>query len=136
MSDNVLVALPEEVSLALLDEGPSIAEEVMQPRGPVLDVALEVLNDSETFVSLVAGLPAVIVLLKKLTAWRRSRPNGSQTIDIRVGDGFTLTLDAGGDEAAINDAAELIVRHLARRPSAQSRGGRSDADRAGRHRAH
>jgi hypothetical protein len=135
MSDNVLVAIPEEVSLALLDEGPAIAEEVIQPRGPVLDVALEVLKDGQTFVSLVVALPAVVALLKKLSAWRRSRPNDSQTIDIRVG-GFTLTLDAAGDQAALSEAAELIMRHLTREPSSKQldkeRSG--PADRGGRHR--
>jgi hypothetical protein len=134
VSDNILVALPEQVSLELLDEGPSIAEEVLQPRGPVLDVALEVITGTSTFISLVVGLTQIGSLLRKLISWRRSSPSGDQTIDIRLRDGFTLSLDPGSDEVAIAEAATLILQHLSKAAPTDAGDRRSGTKPTGRHR--
>lgn len=126
MSTNILVALPEEVCVELLDEGPGTAEAVLQPRGPVLDVVLQVIQDASAFVSLVGGSAQVAMLLRKLVRWRSDKGGG--TIDIKLRDGFELHLDPKTlNEQEIAKVTELILQHLPARPPAPVDDPSSDA---------
>lgn len=120
MSDNILVALPEQVSLELLGEGPTTAEAVLQPRGPVLDVVLDVVTDTSKFVSLVVGLSQMVTLVRKLVKWRRSSSDPDRAINISLRDGLTVQLQPDSDEAAIAEVAELLLQHVSRASQTKS----------------
>jgi len=127
MSTNILVSLPEEVCVELLDEGSDTAEAVLQPRGPVLDVVLQVINDASAFVSLVGGSAQVAMLLRKLVKWRSDK-GGGDTIDIKLRDGFELHLDPKSlNEQEIAKVTELIMQHLPARAPERADDPSSDA---------